>query len=380
MFKEVKYIGFYDIDELGQNRMSALSAINKMNYIINALNNVGKAVIVISPSWTNGSKSVKKTNIQKGKNRYVFPMSFKWQGIFKILNIMYSNIWLLFYLLRNCKRNETVIVYHSMYLINILSLVKKIKKIRIILEVEEIYSDVSFKNKKKEYKMFALADKYIFITEMLNKKINIYNKPYCISHGTYKKENKLTDKYDDEKVHIVYSGIIDKQKKGAFTALQICKYLEEKYKLHIIGFGSQDNINELIDNIEKNNKTNNCKAVFDGKLTGEEYKKYLQRCDIGLSTQDPAGEYNATSFPSKILAYLSNGLRVVSVNIPAIKTSDVGNILYYYDADSPKEIASVIKNIDIADGYESRTLIDNLNSKFEKELNEMLEEKNGNDK
>ena len=39
MDKKIKFIGFYDIDELSQKRMSALSAINKMNYVIDTLNN-----------------------------------------------------------------------------------------------------------------------------------------------------------------------------------------------------------------------------------------------------------------------------------------------------------------------------------------------------
>lgn len=369
----IKYIGFYDIEELEQKRISALSAINKMNYIIKALNNMGKDVTLISPSWTNGTNNVKKVNMQKGSNRYIFPKSFKWKGMFKIINIIYSNIWLLFYLLKNCKKNETIIVYHSIYLINILILVKKIKKIKILLEVEEIYSDISYKNKRKELKMFELADKYIFVTEMLNKKVNVNNKPYCISHGTYKSEDQLIDKYNDGKIHVVYSGIIDKQKKGAFTALSICKYLNEKYMLQIIGFGSQENVDILVDEIDKNNKVNECKAVFDGKLTGNEYIEYLQRCDIGLSTQDPHGEYNVTSFPSKILAYLSNGLRVVSVNIPAIKTSNVGNILYYYNGDSPEDIANTIKKININEDYNSRKLIEQLDKNFTEKLRHVLE-------
>lgn len=369
----VCYIGFYDTDDFkNENRDFSLAGRNKMDYIAKSIKN---DVIIVSPSWAHnfGFFSARKIKLDNKIKLYICPSYFTKIKLVNKFRKYISLLWLYIFTLFNIKKKDKIIIYHSTYLLNYVKFLKKIKKIKIILEVEEVYSDISYKNKKKEYKIFALADKYIFITEMLNKKINVNNKPYCISHGTYKSENQVIEKYNDGKIHIVYSGIIDKQKKGACTSLAICKYLNEKYKLHIVGFGSQEDVNMLINEIEENNKSNECKAVFDGKLTGDEYIKYLQRCDIGLSTQDPTGEYNATSFPSKILAYLSNGLRVVSVNIPAIKTSDVGNILYYYDEDSPEKIANVIKNIDMSDEYDSRKLINKLDKHFTKELNNILE-------
>ena len=37
------------------------------------------------------------------------------------------------------------------------------------------------------------------------------------------------------------------------------------------------------------------------------------------------------SFPSKIITYMANGLRVVSANIRSVKSSLVGEYLTYYD-------------------------------------------------
>ena len=49
--------------------------------------------------------------------------------------------------------------------------------------------------------------------------------------------------------------------------------------------------------------------------------KFIQKCQIGLCTQNIDAAFNTTSFPSKILSYMSNGLEVVGVNIAAIKNS-----------------------------------------------------------
>ena len=91
---------------------------------------------------------------------------------------------------------------------------------------------------------------------------------------------------------------------------------------------------EVIKLIGEVSKESNCKVTFDGLKKGEEYKKFLQSCHIGLSTQNPEKEFNNTSFPSKVLSYMSNGLRVVTVKIPVIKTAEVSDYMFYYDKNS----------------------------------------------
>lgn len=109
-------------------------------------------------------------------------------------------------------------------------------------------------------------------------------------------------------------------------------------------------------------------------LSGEEYIRFIQSCDIGLSTQNPDAAFNATSFPSKILSYLSNGLRVVSIRIPAIEGSDVGDKLFYYDEQTPKQIADAILSVDMAQAYDSRSDIVDLSNKFQNELMLMMKD------
>ena len=96
---------------------------------------------------------------------------------------------------------------------------------------------------------------------------------------------------------------------------------------------------------------------YDGLLSGEDYIRFIQSCDIGLSTQNPDAAFNATSFPSKILSYMANGLRVVSIRIPAIEQSAVGDMLIYYDKQTPQEIARAIRAVQMDALYHSRVRI-----------------------
>ena len=375
--KTIKYINFFDNPQLSENRVQTMSAVNKANYVINVLNELDYSVDIISPSWTknsNGKYLEKKVKIDKNNLTLFKTFGFK-NKILSKLSSLYTFIQFEKYLMKKVKDGDVIIFYHYYLYYHVMKKLKKKKDITIILEVEEKYSDVG-KNKRWlkliEERIFSLADRYIFVTKLLERKINTKNKPYCIAHGTYKTD-KQKIKQANKKIHIVYSGIIDVIKKGAFVAAELGKFLNDNYVIHIIGFGTENNINKLKEKIK--NETFSCKVIYDGLKKGEEYIKYLQKCHIGLSTQDPNAKFNETSFPSKILAYLSNGLRVVSVNIPAIKTSDVGDLLYYYDNNDPKEIADIILNIDVNSNYDSRKHIDKLNKKFKNDMKVMLDDK-----
>lgn len=91
-----------------------------------------------------------------------------------------------------------------------------------------------------------------------------------------------------------------------------------------------------------------------------------------MSTQNPNAKFNDTSFPSKILSYMANGLRVVSIRIPAIEKSAVGKFMYYYDEQTPENIAKAIKSIDFSEEYDSRKTIGVLDKAFICDLKTML--------
>lgn len=379
MHQKIKYIGYYDTDENNiEKRGYALAATNKMDYICSALNKAGYEVLIVSPSKTKSNKYYKgkKTAINENVNLKLFP-TFPWGNYLqKAISIIMGDIMLILYLITQTKKNEPILVYHSLGLKNIVRFAKKIKGFKVILEVEEVYQDVmlySKRTRKSEYKNFNIADKYIFPTVLLNQKLNINNVPYSIISGTYQVEEDRKCKFDDGKIHVVYAGTFDPRKGGALAAAAAAAYLPKNYHVHIIGFGSNDDTSMLLSTIEDVSKKTEATLTYDGLLSGEEYIRFLQKCDIGLSTQIPGATYNETSFPSKILSYMANGLRVVSVRIKAIEISDVGQAVYYYDEPSPEVIANVIKSIDILEPYDSRELIRDLDKDFVREIKELIE-------
>lgn len=375
--KKIMYIGYYNSLKNNQKRNITLSAVNKMNYIIEKLDKEFQVdVLSVSESKENKNYPLTKEKLLNNSKLILLPSKKngnKFQRLFQRILIRYS---LIKYILKNIDKNTKVIVYHSLGYINTIKWLKKIKNFDLILEVEEIYADVigDKKIRKKEMEFFKVADKFIFPTKLLDKEINKENKPYINIHGTYKIEEEKSKKFRDQdgKIHIVYAGTFDPRKGGGAAAAAAAEFLNENYHMHILGFGSQKDIDNMKKIILKISKKTKCTITYDGLKSGDEYINFIQSCDIGLSTQNPNADFNRTSFPSKILSYMSNGLRVVSINIPAIKESDIGDYMYYYEKQIPKEIARAIQKVNIDDDYNARKIISYLDKKFTKELFKMI--------
>ncbi len=374
---KLKYIAFYDLPDSQFKRVYSPAATSKIDYIVSALNRINCEVSLVSPSWfdfSNKKISFKKSQKQfiNDKTNLILAPSFGGNNKVAIYSkIILSLTWLFFYLLFTTKKDEKIIVYHSIWISFPILLAQKIKKFKILLEVEEIYQDVMTLHPffdKWENKILSKADCFLFSTDLLKVKLNIA-KPNVVIYGSYFTQNKKNSPPSDDKIHLLYAGIIDKDKRGAINALECAKYLSENYVLHIIGFGELD---LFLPMIEKHNKTSSCKAYYHGNKGGDDYIAFCQSCHVGLSTQKMNGDYLQSSFPSKILSYLGMGLRVVSSNVECVKVSKVNNLINYYEDDTPESIAEAIQRVNVSDSYNSLELIKKLDTEFMEDLKNLL--------
>lgn len=360
--KKIFYISYYTQPSDNEKRDAVLSAVNKMDYICESLEKNGCEVEIVSASPTLGKK-FGKARIKKITDRTTLKLFFSLPNVNKIVSLanrVCMKTQMLFYMLKNTKRDSTVIVYHSLGYMSLVKMLKKIKGFKLIIEAEEIYGDVIGNPKivKKEYNFFKIADSFIFPTELLSESVNTEKKPEAIIYGTYHIAKEMPKLFTDGKIHCVYAGTLDPRKGGA-AAAAAALFLNGDYHIHILGFGNEKEKKEMLGIIDDISK-----KTYDGLLSGDEFTSFIQSCDIGFSTQDPSAAFNSTSFPSKILTYMVNGLRVVSIRIPAIEKSAVGKFMYYYDEQTPENIANAVKSIDLADGYDSRKELERIDREF----------------
>ena len=377
----IKYICDYSLpDGNSENRTSVLSRENKGNYIVSSLSCIGINVDIISLSATKDRKYYSSRNDQICDRVWLIsaPTLKNGNKVLRVLNIVYSGLWLIRYLIKNCQKDETVMVYHSVRKIPFLTVAKKIKKFKLCLEVEEIYADllkdkslVNSIRKKIELKFISGADCYIFASKELERRCNKKSARYATANGNYSIAPKLSSPSKDGKIHLVYAGLIKKDK-AAFFCIDIASFLDAHYCIHIIGYGEDNDIADLRKLIDENNEACECRVDYCGELHGKNYSQFLQRCHIGICPLPCDQSYQSACFPSKISSYLANGLRVVTTENTTVRNSHVGEIIYYSLDDKPESFARIIEKINIDDAYDSRYEIEKENTRFIMELKRMI--------
>lgn len=357
------------------NRNVTPSAITKGKYVASALASCSSEVEIVSLAYpTKDSQDEVYYQVSENVICHLFKGKYSNNQIIRYLNHKLYDKKIRKYLKQNVKKDDIIVVYHSLANMKLVKYIKKNITDKIVYEVEEIYGDVinDEKAKTKELKAFKNASSYIFSNDYLNSIINTKQLPYVTCYGTYEIPTLYKEAFNDNLIHCLYAGTLA-QNKGALNAINVAKYLPNNYLIHILGFGSEKDIADIKNAVnEVNNSYGTTKVIYEGLKLNEEYLKFIQKCQIGLCTQNIDAAFNTTSFPSKILSYMSNGLEVVGVNIAAIKNSKVGQYIQFYNVPDEKEIANAILNINLNNKTNNVDVVKELDKEFKEDLKDML--------
>lgn len=357
------------------NRNVTPSAITKGKYVASALASCSSEVEIVSLAYpTKDSQDEVYYQVSENVICRLFKGKYSNNRIIRYLNHKLYDKKIRKYLKQNVKKDDIIVVYHSLANMKLVKYIKKNITDKIVYEVEEIYGDVinDEKTKTKELKAFKNASSYIFSNDYLNSIINTKQLPYVTCYGTYEIPTLYKEAFNDNLIHCLYAGTLA-QNKGALNAINVAKYLPNNYLIHILGFGSEKDIADIKNAVnEVNNSYGTTKVIYEGLKLNEEYLKFIQKCQIGLCTQNIDAAFNTTSFPSKILSYMSNGLEVVGVNIAAIKNSKVGQYIQFYNVPDEKEIANAILNINLNNKTNNVDVVKELDKEFKEDLKDML--------
>lgn len=372
MASKIYYLIHFDNKK---NRNVTPSAITKGKYVASALASCSSEVEIVSLAYpTKDSQDEVYYQVSENVICHLFKGKYSNNRIIRYIDHKLYDKKIRKYLKQNVKKEDIIVVYHSLANMKLVKYIKKNVTDKIVYEVEEIYGDVinDEKAKIKELKAFKNASSYIFSNDYLNTIINTKQLPYVTCYGTYEIPTLYKESFNDNLIHCLYAGTLA-QNKGALNAINVAKYLPNNYLIHILGFGSEKDIADIKNAVnEVNNSYGTTKVIYEGLKLNEEYLKFIQKCQIGLCTQNIDAAFNTTSFPSKILSYMSNGLEVVGVNIAAIKNSKVGQYIQFYNVPDEKEIANAILNINLNNKTNNVDVVKELDKEFKEDLKDML--------
>lgn len=220
---KVFYLGYYGTLEYVRNGSPA--AATMMDYVAQSVKTCSCDVTIISPAQSE-VKCGRIFDEKKEIDVVYLPSYGHAKGIVRrAINKIQRSGDLYKELIDDIDENTILIVYHSLAYIDVLNRVRKKKRFRLILQVNEIYSDVTGDRKSREQELVWInsADAYLFSTDLLRREVTDKNKPYLVCLGTYKEELEVQLKKRKEgEIHMVYAGTFDETKGGVQRYFQ-CK-------------------------------------------------------------------------------------------------------------------------------------------------------------
>lgn len=368
--KKVYYIGYYVEDEYAGDFFSVLSGKLKMEYVYDKLIECGFNAKIISLCHKERKRKIKK----RKDIRYFFSIPRK-NKLLKIVNINLIKLQLMFWYLFKAKKQDVIVLYHSYVFTRFFNFLRKLKKIPMIIEVEEVYG-FSSKGRlpylEKEISYIKSYDKAILVNDYLPKELAFSNKSYVVSHGVCNfTARSAPSRFNDGKVHALYAGTLQPNKGGAQSAVKAAEFLPNNFVVDIFGHGHEECIKQITDEIDRiNTQAGTQKVRYLGFKESKDLQEIMGMYDIGLSTNIIDPDFANNTFPSKIITYMSHGLSIVSGYAEAFDGIELSKKWSFFYEYTPEAIAEAIIN------YKPCTKEDNLRvlKKIDTNLSEWLKE------
>jgi hypothetical protein len=261
----------------------------------------------------------------------------------------------LFRRLKNESPFKKIIIYHS-FIFFPLILFLFVSRRKFILQVNEVFSRAGSHNLfihfLIEKVMFYLASDFILASRQLSnflplRKQKLLNDTPLIPGPIYMPKNITQVKGTINICKLVYAGMVDKIKVGgAFIAIQLALLLDSaEYSIDIYGFGTAADIDCLENQIKACNLESRTKVRYLGSLPHDVLVETLSNYDVGLATQYIGTNFSSSSFPSKILTYLSAGLHAVSASSATVRDWSFSDTIFIYSESNLTDLVSHIKSL-----------------------------------
>lgn len=349
----VHYIGWYIGEKEDAVYTGNVPGKLKMRYIAKKIIEAKKKLKIFSlvDKKTTGFYGQYKTKAQIGAEITYSGGFSKKHKIGRWINGRLKILQFIIYVLFNVKKTDTIVMYHSVTYTKILAIIKKIVHRKIIVEVEEIYGYSATEDRPgvyKEINTIKQMDSFIVVNPGIPERIDAQNRKYVVSYGVCDLPDRRVEQFDDGKIHVVYAGTIETRKLGAMTAVEAAQYLPDSYITHIIGFGTEENIQKMNKRIKEINENSSCvKVKYDGYFTGDELDDFLFKCHIGLSSNVMRPNFANNSFPSKVITYMCHDLSVVLGYAEAFYDVSISKDWSFYMEYEPQKIAQAITKVEM---------------------------------
>lgn len=258
------------------------------------------------------------------------------------------NINLKKYLKKKIKYKDAVVVYDASFVSLFPTISKTLKKksiksIAIFADIYDYMQPVKRKSKhslmtktiarKLASKTYELTDGFIFLTEEMNKLINIQKKPHVIIEGIWSEKQYIGNSKKEKT--ILYAGGLNSEY-GIDIILDLAKQCPN-YIFALYGKGPlEDKI------IKTSKKYKNIK--YYGLVSNDEIIRRQAEACLLINLRKTNLEYTKYSFPSKIIEYMASGTPILTTKLRGIP-NEYNKYLNYVDEKSKYNIKDEVEKI-----------------------------------
>ena len=351
--KKVYYKGWYISNNDKANYSGNVPGNLKMHYVVDQLKESGSTPKIISfASKKNGKGLYFNTRTEAQGCDLTYLGGFHGFGqIAKKLDFLLKKLIFALLFIFKFRKDDTIVLYHSVAITNLVAKLKRVVKRKIIVEVEEVYGYSAVADRPwvdQEIHSIKQMDYYICVNDGIPRNLKLEDGKFVVSFGVGRIPMRTNDRFDDGKIHVVYAGTVEMKKLGAMTAVESARFFSGNYILHILGFGSGENMQKLQNRITEINEEAGCERVqYNGYKSGKELDDFLFSCHIGLSSNVMRPNFANNSFPSKVITYMCHDLAVVLGYAKAFYDVPMSKGWQFYHEHTPEAIAQAVGNVEI---------------------------------
>lgn len=258
--------------------------------------------------------------------------------------------------IRAMKSDAQIFHFHDPELIPLALIIKKIKKVKMIYDVHEDYSEsilnkywikknirtfISRKFNDFEKKSSKKFDLNINVIEYIGDKFANYGAKVLIVKNYALLGNEIREHslFKDEDVKVVYVGGLSEER-GIYEVINSLDFIfDRNIKLVLAGKCINADLKFKIEEKEEQDD----RLQYLGNLSPEKVKKLLDSCDIGLVCLHKISQYE-NSLPIKMFEYMSSKVPIIATDMTYwVKTFSEYDCMYFIKEVTAKNIAEAIK-------------------------------------
>lgn len=244
------------------------------------------------------------------------------------------------------KKNKPIIVCDCLNKANTMGMLKaaRLKKIPVVMIVTDL-PDFQFDegySRNFNNKLLTKADGFIFLTEQMNERINLNNKPYIVLEGHSDESLTLLEReesYERQtgKRIIVYAGSIKKLYGIQNLVEGFIQANIPDAELHVFGDGDY---REELESLSLRYPT----VRYMGIRPNAEIVEEEQRAALLVNPRPTEPEYTKYSFPSKNMEYMVSGTPLMTTKLPGMPKEYYPHV-YLLEEETVEGVANKLQEI-----------------------------------